>query len=40
MDELKERYYTIARKLLVDREGHGASVANNPLVRPRARPPC
>lgn len=33
MEDLKERYHAISRKLLVAREGGEASVANNSLVR-------
>lgn len=33
LEDLKERYYTVARKLLVAREGTDATLANHPLVK-------
>lgn len=33
VEDLKDRYYSIARKLLVAREGTDATVLNNPLLR-------
>lgn len=33
IEDLKDRYYSIARKLLVAREGTDATVLNNPLIR-------
>jgi DNA methyltransferase 1-associated protein 1 len=33
MEDLKERYYGIARKLLIAREGTDATIANHGLVR-------
>ncbi|KAG2495242.1 hypothetical protein HYH03_006515 [Edaphochlamys debaryana] len=33
LEDLKERYYTVARKMLVSRQGREAPVANHPLVK-------
>ena len=33
MEDLKDRYYAIARKLLSSREGGEAAVANHTLIR-------
>lgn len=33
VEDLKDRYYAIARKLLVSREGGDSSVANHTLIR-------
>eukprot|EP00798_Chlamydomonas_sp_ICE-L_P002573 gene2573-30959_t len=37
IDEMKERYYYVARKLLIAREGSEGSVSNHPLILGEAR---